>query len=98
MTPGSSFSRTLADEQPAVILLEDLHWGNDELLDLLESLLAGVHGPMLLLCTARPDLLDASPGCGGALRGGSTLMLEPLSRADSSHLVQTCWLPTSRRS
>ena len=82
------FLMDLADEQPAVILLEDLHWGNNDLLDLLESLLEGVHGPMLLLCTARPELLDARPGWGGARRAGSTLMLESLSRADSSHLVQ----------
>ncbi len=82
------FLMDLSDEQPAVILLEDLHWGNNDLLDLLESLLEGVHGPMLLLCTARPELLDVRPGWGGARRAGSTLMLEPLSRADSTHLVQ----------
>ncbi len=84
----AEFLMDLADEQPAVILLEDLHWGNNDLLDLLESLLEGVHGPMLLLCTARPELLDQRPGWGGARRAGSTVMLEPLSRADSSHLVQ----------
>ena len=82
------FLMDLADEQPAVILLEDLHWGNNDLLDLLESLLERVRGPMLLLCTARPELLDGRPGWGGARRAGSTVMLEPLSRADSSHLVQ----------
>ncbi len=85
----SEFLAELTAERPAVILVEDLHWGGSELLDLLEFLLEGVHGPLLLLCTARPELLDARPGWGGARRAGSTLMLEPLSEEDSSQLVET---------
>jgi class 3 adenylate cyclase/tetratricopeptide (TPR) repeat protein len=82
------FLGELVNVQPAVILVEDLHWADDELLDLLELLLQAVHGPMLLLCTARPELLAMRPGWGGARRSGSTVELEPLSREDSSHMVE----------
>jgi class 3 adenylate cyclase len=84
----TEFLEELVREQPAVILVEDLHWAHDELLDLLESLLQRVHGPMLLLCAARPELLDLRPGWGGARRLGSTLELEPLSSEDSSRMVE----------
>ncbi|HEY3068760.1 MAG TPA: adenylate/guanylate cyclase domain-containing protein [Gaiellaceae bacterium] len=82
------FLEDLVDDQPAVILVEDLHWAKAELLDLLEFLLQQVQGPMLLLCTARPELLDVRPGWGGARRTGSTVELEPLSREHSDHLVE----------
>ena len=84
----AEFLEELVGEQPAVILVEDLHWADDELLDLLEFLLRGVHGPMLLLCTARPELLDVRPGWGGARRIGTLLELEPLSREDSSRMIE----------
>jgi class 3 adenylate cyclase len=84
----AEFLEELVGEQPAVILVEDLHWADDELLDLLEFLLHGVHGPMLLLCTARPELLDLRPGWGGARRIGFMLELGPLSREDSSRMVE----------
>jgi class 3 adenylate cyclase len=82
------FLEELVDERPAVILIEDLHWADDELLDLLELLLQSVRGPMLLLCTARPELFTARPGWGGARRSASTVELEPLSSADASHMVE----------
>ena len=84
----AEFLEELVGEQPAVILVEDLHWADDALLDLLEFLLRGVHGPMLLLCTARPELLDVRPGWGGARRIGTLLELEPLSREDSSRMIE----------
>ena len=84
----AEFLEELVGEQPAVILVEDLHWADDELLDLLEFLLRGVQGPMLLLCTARPELLDVRPGWGGARRIGTLLELEPLSQEDSSRMIE----------
>jgi class 3 adenylate cyclase len=84
----AEFLEELSGERPSVVLVEDLHWADDELLDLLEFLLQAVHGPMLLLCTARHELLDLRPGWGGARRIGSTLELEPLSPEDSSRMVE----------
>jgi class 3 adenylate cyclase len=78
----------LAAERPTVVLVEDLHWAEDELLDLLELLLRRVRGPLLLLATARPELLDARPGWGGAKRAATTLELEPLSAADTGRMLE----------
>jgi class 3 adenylate cyclase len=56
------FLEALAREQPTVVVLEDLHWADDSLVELVEALsvrLAGV--PLLLLAIARPEFLDARP-------------------------------------
>jgi class 3 adenylate cyclase len=56
------FLEALAREQPTLVVLEDLHWADDSLVELVEALsvrLAGV--PLLLLAIARPEFLDARP-------------------------------------
>ena len=59
------FVAELSSKQPAVILIEDLHWAEDELLDLQERVLRDARGPVFLLGTARPELLDRRPAWGG---------------------------------
>jgi class 3 adenylate cyclase len=78
----------LTAERPAVILIEDLHWAEAELLDLLELLLRAVAGPLLLLATARPELLDQRPGWGGARRAATTIELEPLSAVEAGQMLE----------
>ena len=51
----------LAAERPTVLLIEDVHWAEDDLLDLIDSLAAQVDGPLLVLATARPELLERRP-------------------------------------
>jgi class 3 adenylate cyclase len=77
------FLEELANDQPVVVLVEDLHWAEDELFDLLERLVRGVGGPLLLLGTARPELLDRRPDWGAGRRNASVLWLEPLSPAQA---------------
>src|SRR5439155_18140013 len=56
----------LARRSPLVVVLEDLHWAESTLLDLVEHLADWSHdAPMLLLCLARPELLDERPAWGG---------------------------------
>jgi predicted ATPase len=69
-----------------VLLIEDVHWAEPQLLDLLEYLLARVGGPLLLVATARPELLQRRPGW-GVQAGGELLELEPLSVQDSIRMV-----------
>ena len=73
----------LAAERPVLLVLEDVHWAEPTLLDLVEYLGAWASdAPVLVLCLARPDLLDARPGWGdGAIR------LEALSDEESEALV-----------
>jgi class 3 adenylate cyclase len=54
----AEFLRELVVEQPVVLLVEDVHWAADDLLDLLTTVAAQVEGPLLMLATARPELFD----------------------------------------
>jgi class 3 adenylate cyclase len=82
------FLGELIAERPLVVLLEDLHWAEEPLLDVVERLVGEVRGPLLVLGTARPELLDARPSWGGGRRNASLLWLEPLSEAESAQLVR----------
>jgi class 3 adenylate cyclase len=57
----AQFLQELARERPTVVLVEDVHWAEEDLLDLLDSLVAQVEGPLLVLATARPELLERRP-------------------------------------
>jgi class 3 adenylate cyclase/tetratricopeptide (TPR) repeat protein len=81
------FLEDLAREQPVVVLVEDLHWGEDELFDLLERLARDVSGPLLLLGTARPELLDRRPDWAAGKRNASQLWLEALSAEQADRMV-----------
>ena len=80
-----SLFEELTATRPAAVLVEDLHWAEAPLLDLLEHLLECVHGPLLVLVTARPELLDSRPGFGGL--SGETLVLEPLKAEATKELL-----------
>ncbi len=77
----------LAAERPVVLLVEDIHWAEEPLLELLERLVRDVRGPLLLICTARPELVDSRPSWGGAARNISSLWLKPLSAEDSVRML-----------
>jgi class 3 adenylate cyclase/tetratricopeptide (TPR) repeat protein len=75
---------TLAGVRPLVLVVEDVHWAEATLLDLLASLIANVTDvPLLLLCPARPTLTEVRPGWLDETRA-TCLALEPLSPADSA--------------
>ncbi len=74
----------VAARQPLVVLFEDIHWGEQTFLDLIEYLAASIRGvPVLLVAVARNDLLDARPEF-----GGTRLELEPLSATESRELIE----------
>ncbi|MFI5273852.1 MAG: ATP-binding protein [Ktedonobacterales bacterium] len=84
-----TFFETLAATRPVVMLVDDLHWADDGMLDLLEYLAArAANVPLLLLCPARPELLERRPGWGGGKRNYALINLEPLSAADSTRLAR----------
>jgi DNA-binding SARP family transcriptional activator len=76
----------LAADGPAVVVVEDLHWAEDALLELLDLAARRAAGALLLLVTARPELLDRSPGW-GAGHNASRLWLEPLAGAEAERLL-----------
>ncbi len=81
-----AFLEELAADQPAVVLIEDLHWAEPALLDLLEGALHDARGPLLVLATARPELVHTRPTWGRG-READTLWLEVLSSSDAARMV-----------
>jgi len=83
-----AWAEKLAEPQPLVLVFEDIHWGEEPLLELIEHLGTWVRDqPLLLLCLARPDLLDIRPGWGGGRVRATAIELEPLSEDDSEALI-----------
>ena len=81
---------TLAQERPLVLVVEDIHWAEPTFLDLLDYLADWVRdAPVLLLCLARPDLLDARPTWGGGKHNTVSLLLEPLAETAAESLIET---------
>ncbi|HET7235492.1 MAG TPA: adenylate/guanylate cyclase domain-containing protein [Actinomycetota bacterium] len=83
-----SFFSALALGGPVVAVIEDIHWADPALLDLLEEMADKVLGPVLFVCPARHELTDNRPGWGGGRRNHSAIALEPLSPEESDHLVR----------
>ena len=73
--------------QPLILFFEDIHWAEEPMFDLIEHLADWVRAPLLILCLARPDLLDVRPGWGGGRVRSTAIELEPLSEAESQELV-----------
>jgi class 3 adenylate cyclase/tetratricopeptide (TPR) repeat protein len=77
----------LARKSPLVVVVDDIHWGEPTFLDLLEYVSAFAQAPILFLCLARPDLLDARPAWGIPRANAGLLALGGLSEADAGTLV-----------
>jgi predicted ATPase len=82
------FAEALAEVRPVVLVFGDLHWADEGLLDFVDYL-AGWAGqvPLLLVGTARPELLARRPGWGGGKPNALTLSLAPLSDDDTARLI-----------
>ena len=84
------FLESLAEERPLVVVIDDLQWADDGLLDFVDGLLDLVEGvPLLVVCCARPELLERRPGWGGGKRNALTVSLGPLTEPDLARLVES---------
>ena len=82
------FLEALAEQGPTVLVFEDLHWADETLLDFLDHLAEwAIDVPLLVICTARPELLARRPGWGGGKPNAATVSLAPLSEADTARMV-----------
>ena len=81
------FVADLTAARPAAILVEDLHWAEEPLLDLLELLLREVHGPLLLIGTTRPELFDRRRRWSAGRRSSSLIWLEPLTPDNATRMA-----------
>jgi len=82
-----SFFSALARPGPAIVVLEDLHWADSAMLDLVEELAERVEGAVLLLCSARQELAARRPGWGGGSWNFSSVLLQPLGVEDAERLL-----------
>jgi class 3 adenylate cyclase/tetratricopeptide (TPR) repeat protein len=80
----------VAMDQPTVVIFEDVHWGEPTFLDLVEHCIKLMtDAPILIVCSARPDLLDTRPDWGTNHAHVECLFLEPLSALDSDILADS---------
>jgi class 3 adenylate cyclase/tetratricopeptide (TPR) repeat protein len=78
----------LAAQGPLVVVLDDLHWAEPGLLDLVEHVADYGRGvPVLLVAMARPELLEQRPGWAGGKLNATTMLLEPLDEAEATRLL-----------
>jgi class 3 adenylate cyclase/ATP/maltotriose-dependent transcriptional regulator MalT len=82
------WAQLMAQTQPLVLVFEDIHWAEEPLLELIEHMTAWVRdGSLLILCLARPELLDLRSDWGGGRVRATSIELEPLGEADSEQLI-----------
>jgi class 3 adenylate cyclase len=82
------FLEALAEQRPLVLVVEDIHWADETLLDFLDELVDWVTDvPLLVVATARPELLERRPGWGGGKLNATTLALSPLSEEQTAELI-----------
>jgi class 3 adenylate cyclase/tetratricopeptide (TPR) repeat protein len=82
------FLEGIAGARPLVLVFEDVHWADGDLLDFIEHLFEWANEvPLLLICTARPELLEARPGWGANRPNSSMLALSALHDQDVGQIV-----------
>src|SRR5262249_31118625 len=84
-----AFFEGLAEQRPLVLVFEDLHWADDGLLEFVDHVVDRASGvPILVVATARPELLERLPNWGGGKRNATTLSLVPLDDEETGALVE----------
>ncbi len=82
------FLEAIASKKPLVLVFEDLHWADDPFLEFVEHLVDWSTGvPLLVVCTARPELFERRPGWGGGKRNSTTSSLSPLTPEETARLI-----------
>ena len=78
----------VARRQPLVVVFDDLQWAEPTFLDLVEHVAdLSRDAPIVVLCMARPELLDTRPGWGGGKLNATSILLEPLSEDETRELI-----------
>ena len=83
-----AFFESLAEMRPLVMVFEDMHWADEGLLDFIDHLVDWATGvPLLVIATARPELLDRRQAWGGGKLNVSTIALTPLSDEEAAQII-----------
>ncbi|HEX2090635.1 MAG TPA: AAA family ATPase, partial [Actinomycetota bacterium] len=87
-TAWRAFFSALGRGTTTVVVIEDIHWADHALLDLLEELADRAEGGVLFICPARPELTERRSTWGGGKRSFSSIFLDPLSPEEADELVR----------
>jgi class 3 adenylate cyclase/tetratricopeptide (TPR) repeat protein len=80
----------VAGERPLICVFDDIQWGEETFLDLVEHIAdLSRDAPILLLCMARPELLDRQPGWAGGKVNATTVLLEALGPRETDALIES---------
>jgi predicted ATPase len=84
------FLEAIASQRPLVLALEDLHWAQAAMIEFVGHVLEWSSGyPMLILCSARPELLQRAPQWGGGMRNSVVVSLAPLTDGETRTLLES---------
>jgi class 3 adenylate cyclase len=87
-TAWRRFFEAMAATRPLVLVVEDIHWADDGLLDFIDHMAEWATGlPILIVCTARPELLERRAGWAGGKLNATTLSLSRLSDDDTARML-----------
>jgi tetratricopeptide (TPR) repeat protein len=79
----------MSQTQPLILVFEDIHWAEEPLLELIVHMTSWVRdGSLMIMCLARPELLDIRSDWGGGRVRATAIELEPLGAADSELLIE----------
>ena len=92
-TAWARYLETASERAPLTIVVEDLHWADDVLLEFLERLMERAPDvPLFLVCTARPELFARRPGWAAGVANATTISLSPLTDPEMSELLSSLLL------
>ena len=70
------------------VVIEDVQWAAGGLLDAIERIVGRINGPVLVICTARPEMLESRPGWAAGRANAQLIRVEPLPLADTERLAE----------
>ena len=81
------FLERMAARYPLVLVLEDIHWADEGLLDLIEHVADWAQGPVMVVALARAELFERRPTWGGGKRNAVSIYLDPLTPEEDAMMV-----------
>jgi class 3 adenylate cyclase/tetratricopeptide (TPR) repeat protein len=81
------FLERLAARYPLVLVLDDIQWADDGLLDFIDHVADWAQGPIMVIATARAELFEKRPTWGGGKRNATSIYLDPLSTAEGEAML-----------
>ena len=82
------YARAASDEAPLICVIDDLQWAEPAATTIVTEMLeATTESPLLMLCIARPELLERYPSWGAGRANSATIVLEPLSEDETRTLI-----------